>query len=169
MLKMICFDMDGTIADLYGVPNWLELLRMYSPAPFAIANPLLDMRDLADLLYAIRARGVEIRVITWLSKETNDEYDKKVAETKREWLQSYGLPIDHFHAISYGTPKADVVRSALKADETAIIFDDDVRVLTNWDLDEYPTKIAKGAIQMNENVVNAVCLTGLAGVNCTEM
>ena len=22
MLKMICFDMDGTIADLYRVPNW---------------------------------------------------------------------------------------------------------------------------------------------------
>ena len=124
MLKMICFDMDGTIADLYGVPNWLEMLRVYSPAPFAIANPLLDMRDLADLLYAIRARGVEIRVITWLSKETNDEYDKKVAETKREWLQSYGLPIDHFHAIKYGATKADSVRKALPNGDTAILFDD---------------------------------------------
>lgn len=30
--------------------------------------------------------------------------------------------------------------------------------------DEYPTKIAKGAIQMNEKVVNAVCLAGLAGM-----
>lgn len=163
MLKMICFDMDGTIADLYGVPNWLEMLRMYSPAPYAIANPLLDMRDLADLLYAIRARGVEIRVITWLSKETNDEYDKKVAETKREWLQSYGLPIDYFHAISYGTPKADVVRSALKDDETAIIFDDDMRVLTNWDL----------GTAYNPKVVN-ICeilqkILNLLLDNCTEM
>ena len=30
--------------------------------------------------------------------------------------------------------------------------------------DEYPTKIAKGAIQMNEKVVNAACLAGLAGM-----
>lgn len=27
MEKMIWFDMDGTIADLYGVENWLEDLR----------------------------------------------------------------------------------------------------------------------------------------------
>ena len=134
MLKMICFDMDGTIADLYGVPNWLEMLRAFSPAPYAIANPLLDMRDLVDLLYAIRAKGVEIRVITWLSKETNDDYDKKVANTKREWLDAYNIPVDHFHAISYGTSKADVVRNELKANETAIIFDDDMRVLSSWDL-----------------------------------
>ena len=24
MNKMVCFDMDGTIADLYGVKGWLE-------------------------------------------------------------------------------------------------------------------------------------------------
>mgnify|MGYP003560240319 CR=1 FL=1 len=26
-VKMVCFDMDGTIADLYGVDNWLEYLE----------------------------------------------------------------------------------------------------------------------------------------------
>ena len=31
--KMICFDMDGTIADLYNVPNWLEMMRDENTAP----------------------------------------------------------------------------------------------------------------------------------------
>ena len=28
-VKMVCFDMDGTIADLYGVNGWLEGFRSY--------------------------------------------------------------------------------------------------------------------------------------------
>ena len=31
--KAIWFDMDGTIADLYGDPDWLAKLRAYNPAP----------------------------------------------------------------------------------------------------------------------------------------
>lgn len=32
-MKMICFDMDGTIADLYAVPNWLDKLRAEDASP----------------------------------------------------------------------------------------------------------------------------------------
>ena len=31
MNKMICFDMDGTIADLYSVDGWLDYLRAENP------------------------------------------------------------------------------------------------------------------------------------------
>ena len=31
--KMVVFDMDGTIADLYAVPNWLQMLRAEDPTP----------------------------------------------------------------------------------------------------------------------------------------
>ena len=34
-MKMICFDMDGTIADLYAVPNWLDKLRAEDASPYA--------------------------------------------------------------------------------------------------------------------------------------
>ena len=33
MIKEIIFDMDMTIAALYDVPNWLEMLRAYDPTP----------------------------------------------------------------------------------------------------------------------------------------
>ena len=44
---MIWFDMDGTIANLYGVENWLPMLRAYDPTPYANAVPLLRLSRLA--------------------------------------------------------------------------------------------------------------------------
>lgn len=34
----ICFDMDGTIADLYGVENWLDYLIAEDVKPYAEAR-----------------------------------------------------------------------------------------------------------------------------------
>ena len=48
--KMLCFDMDGTIADLYAVPNWLEKLRKGDPSPFQDAAPMWNMKALRNAL-----------------------------------------------------------------------------------------------------------------------
>ena len=132
MLKMICFDMDGTIADLYGVPNWLTSLRRFDAMPYRQANPMWDMVELADLLHQVQAIGIEVRIITWLSKETTADYDKAVREAKRDWLEFYGFPYDHFHGVRYGATKADSIRKYLTEDETAILFDDNVKVRSGW-------------------------------------
>ena len=39
----IWFDMDGTIADLYGVENWLEMLIVHDETPYAIAKPIVNL------------------------------------------------------------------------------------------------------------------------------
>ena len=49
-MKNIYFDMDGTIADLYGVENWLEYLRAENPAPYRAAAPMLDMEIFSIIL-----------------------------------------------------------------------------------------------------------------------
>ena len=131
-LKMICFDMDGTIADLYGVPGWLEMLRAYDSTPYEIAPPMWDMAELAGLLAQAQTSGIEIRIITWLSKESTAEYDKAVREAKREWLVSQGFPFDHFHGVAYGATKADSIRRYLAEDETAILIDDNSKVRNGW-------------------------------------
>ena len=33
-MKNIFFDMDGTIADLYNIPNWKEELDSFNPSPY---------------------------------------------------------------------------------------------------------------------------------------
>lgn len=134
--KMICFDMDGTIADLYAVPGWLEMLRAYDPTPYAVAEPMWDMVELTALLSQVQAIGIEIRIITWLSKESTADYDRAVREAKREWLEAQGFPFDHFHGVQYGATKADSIRRYLGEGETAILFDDNAKVRNGWHMGE---------------------------------
>ena len=131
-LKMICLDMDNTIADLYAVPNWLEKLRAYDASPYLLAEPMWDMEELAFLLEVAQHRGIEVRIITWLSKESTKEYDDMVRIAKRAWLKAYNIPFDHFHGVAYGATKADSIRKALGNNETAILFDDCDAVRKGW-------------------------------------
>lgn len=134
--KMICFDMDGTIADLYGVDGWLEMLRNYDPTPYEIAPPMWDMSELAGLLRQAQTIGIEIRIITWLSKESTEDYNMAVREAKRNWLAEQGFPFDHFHDVRYGATKADSIRRYLEDGETAWLIDDNAKVRQGWHLGE---------------------------------
>ena len=138
----ICFDMDGTIADLYGVDGWLEKLRAEDPTPYQMAGHMWDMEELATVLNCLRVVGIEVRIVTWLSMETTKEYDSAVRLAKREWLEQYGFPFDHFHGVAYGTTKANCVRKYLGEGE-AILIDDNAKVREGWHLGEAinPTEI----------------------------
>lgn len=131
--KMICFDMDGTIADLYAVPNWLAKLRAEDASPYAEAAPMWDMTKLRDILLQLIAKGWEIRVISWLSKDSTEEYKEAVRQAKREWLIRYDFPADKVHLVAYGTTKADCVR---RITEAAILVDDNEKVRNGWHLGE---------------------------------
>ena len=50
----IWFDMDGTIADLYGVENWLEMLIAHDETPYAIAKPIVNLSVLARLMNKVQ-------------------------------------------------------------------------------------------------------------------
>lgn len=153
-VKMICFDMDGTVADLYGVNGWLEMLRHYDPTPYIKAPPMWDMAELANILMALQHMGIEIRIITWLSKESTKDYDNEVRLAKREWLEHYAFPFDHFHGVRYGATKADSVRKYLAADETAILIDDNAKVREGWTLGETIDPTAVNIIEILKGLLN---------------
>ena len=134
MIKEITFDLDGTLCNTYGVPHWLEMLRAYDPTPYQIAEPLVDMAELGCLLRSLQNCGIKVSVITWLSKESNKQYDDEVRKAKRAWLKAYGFPFDTLRCVAYGTPKHKIEAARLAADEEALIFDDDARVRRDWDL-----------------------------------
>lgn len=133
MKKMLCFDMDGTIADLYGVNGWLYDLRHEIPTPYEIAEPLWDMNKLRAVLLELSACGWEVRIISWLSKDSSEEYKNKVRTAKKKWLDRYNFPYEKLHFVAYGTTKADSVR---RYAETAILFDDNEKVRKGWHLGE---------------------------------
>ena len=134
--KMICFDMDGTIADLYGVEDWCPMLRAEDPTPYIDCDPLVDMIALRDVLNELIAIGIEIRIITWLSKNSSEQYKASVRDAKREWLDFYDFPHSHFHGVQYGATKADSVRKYIGEDETAWLIDDNAKVRDGWHLGE---------------------------------
>lgn len=132
--KMMCFDMDGTIADLYGVPNWLEKLRAEDASPYREAAPMWDINSLNAVLLALIEQGWEIRVISWLSKDATPEYKKAVRMAKREWLTRYNFPAEKVHLVAYGTTKAKVIRNC--GADPAILIDDQQNVRDGWTIGE---------------------------------
>ena len=125
----INFDMDGTIADLYGVENWLEYLIAENTFPYANAKPLLHLSTLARKLNTLQRNGYNLAVISWLSKSGTEEYNEAVTEVKLAWLKKH-LPSvnwDEIHIVPYGTPKQNFCHNPLD-----ILFDDEERNRNNW-------------------------------------
>jgi hypothetical protein len=134
--KYLAFDMDGTIADLYAVDNWLEQLRAYNPNPYKVAQPMWDMDELRMALNEVQQIGIKVVIITWASKDSTREYDMAVRQAKLEWLEEMGFPYDFFHCVKYGTTKANTIRKYMEIDETAILIDDNEKVRNGWSLGE---------------------------------
>lgn len=115
----IWFDMDGTIADLYGDPEWLAKLENENPEPYANAKPLLNLQALARVLNRLHRNGYYIGIVTWLAKNATAEYDEKVKTAKLAWLGKH-LATVHFDEIAvlpYGTPKQNGRNGHLFDDE----------------------------------------------------
>lgn len=129
--KILAFDMDGTIADLYAVPNWLQMLHSYDPTPYKEARPLVDMRKVSELLETLQSIGYRVVIISWLAGDSTSEYDRAVRMAKREWLTQYGFPYDEIHLVKYGTDKASTVRRHREFEN--ILFDDNAKVRESWE------------------------------------
>lgn len=125
----IFFDMDGTVADLYGVDDWLSHLISENPAPYEKAAPLQDLRQLARLLNRLQRQGVRIGVITWLSKNGSPAYNDEVRRAKRRWLAQHlpSVDWDEIHMVKYGTPKQRFCR-----EDIDILFDDEQKNRDRW-------------------------------------
>ena len=131
MMKMLVFDMDGTIADLYGVENWLTDLRAENARPYEVAEPMYNMVELNRILQILKRRGWTICVTTWLAKEATKEYNKAVTKAKKAWLEKYDFPYDEIHCVKYGTTKANCTR---KKGGFQILIDDNKKVRDGWTL-----------------------------------
>lgn len=131
MMKMLVFDMDGTIANLYAVDGWLNDLRSYKTRPYETAEPMYNMTELADLLNILKNFGWKIAVTSWLSKESTSQYDRAVMTAKLNWLNNYGFPYDYINLVPYGTSKTSCTRNF---GGYQILVDDNKEVREEWGL-----------------------------------
>lgn len=129
MTTTIFFDMDGTIADLYGVENWLDYLIASDALPYEIAKPLIRLNALARVLNRLQKQGCKIGIISWLAKNSDTDYDEKVTRAKKEWLKKHlaSVNFDEIHIVKYGTPKQTFAKT-----ENDILFDDEEKNRNDW-------------------------------------
>lgn len=132
----IFFDMDGTIANLYGVENWLPMLIAENTKPYAIAKPMVNMNSLARVLNRLQREGHEIGIISWTSKGGSTKYNEAVVEAKKAWLNKHlaSVKFNEIHIVTYGTPKA------IYGNAEAILFDDEEPNRTAWNGKAYGVK-----------------------------
>lgn len=126
MTKTINFDMDGTIVNFYSVDNWLNDLINSNTRPYDIAKPLINMNVLARMLNKLKKQGYIVNIISWLSKNGTNDFNKKVTESKKKWLKKHlkSVEFDNIFIVPYGTPKNLFAKG--------ILFDDEEQNRMTW-------------------------------------
>ena len=146
MKTYINFDMDGTIADFYNVPNWLHLIRAFDTTPYEVARLMIHRTWLTRQLNRLQASGYRLRIISWSSKDSTPEFDEAVRIAKMNWLATQ-LPAVHWdeiYVVPYGTPK-----HLVGTEPGGILFDDNESIRRQW-----------GDMAFDENEIYAI-LKGL--------
>ncbi len=134
MMRQINFDMDGTIANLYGVENWLEKLVNNDPSPYKEAKPMVNMAILARYLNKLIKAGYEVNIISWLAKNSNESYDELVTQAKIDWLKTHlkSVNFTKINIVAYGTYKENLGKG--------ILFDDEENNRKYWKGEAYDEK-----------------------------
>ena len=130
----IFLDMDGSIADLYGVKGWLEALQSENVSPYAEAQPLCDMAALRQVLIKLRRQNYIIGVISWSSKTGSSAFHHAVRKAKLEWLRKHKLLdlCSHIHIQKYGTSKSAIARRHTILSSSTILVDDEAQNRIEW-------------------------------------
>ena len=119
----VYLDMDGTIADLYNEPNWLEDLMNANTRPFENAKPMTD----ENILFAYFPKDkYNVKVLSMTPKNATKEYCDRVAKAKNEWLDKYFPNITERYYLPYGDNKN------LKNSKNAILVDDNATIRENY-------------------------------------
>lgn len=120
----VCFDMDGTIADFFGVEGWLEMLHNEDTTPYRKAKPLVDLEALSNVL---DNENIYVSVISWSAKNGTKKFNDAVRSAKVRWIKKYFPCVDKVHVIKYGTNKQDYADF-----KNAILIDDNKDVRDSW-------------------------------------
>lgn len=147
-MKKIYFDMDGTVYDLYGMENWLEMLRNEEKGAFTLGNALVNMDELKEVCLRLIAKGYQIGIITWLPMGASLEYCEICTKEKREWAEKNMPYISEFYALEYGVPKQ--YAPARRAAEMWLV-DDNKEVREMW-----ITEKQRKAIDATTDIIEAL-------------
>lgn len=139
--KVINFDMDGTIVDLYSYPHWLDYLINERTEPYEWTKPLVNLSALARQIHKMQKMGYIFNIISWTSKNGSVEYNKAVAAAKIKWLKKHipSVEWDNIFIVPYGTPKHEIANG--------VLFDDEIGNRTAWGAGAYDVDNILGVLK----------------------
>lgn len=128
MNKIVYFDMDGTIANLYGVNNCFKRLDNLDASVYSEAKPI---DKYINMLKEFKNMGYKVIILSCLGMISEPTFDKQTCINKDKWLDKYvGKEyIDERIYIPNTKHKEQYVNTL------GILVDDDERVLNNWPCD----------------------------------
>jgi len=145
---MFWFGLDGTLYNLYQLPNWLERIRNHDASVYEETHCTIK-RGLDALDFCIRftcgmfdyAYQSEVGIITSGTKTSTYDFDQEAEQAKRDWF--YGckeislsnmVDKNNFFFIPYGTSKTKVIQDTRGYDPSTlhILFDSSKEARDEW-------------------------------------
>lgn len=123
MKKTVYLDMDGTIANLYGIKNWLPRLRAEDKTIFLECEPMISEKE---LLNKFPTENFEMKILSMTPLNATENYCLDVINQKNEWLNKYFPSITKRIYKPYGHNKN------LKNSKNAILIDDSEPIRNSW-------------------------------------
>ena len=155
MSKTIYFDLDGTVYDLYNVPNWLEKLRREEPNIFLEGETIsnLSTQTFTDVIVGLINSGYTFGVISWLPMYCTPEYAETCRQEKIKWCQRNlpFVPVENISIIPYGIPKQKAIT---KKSQIMWLIDDNKEVCEIW---KTPKARLYKNVSENYSVYTALC------------
>ena len=129
LVDALYFDMDGTIAGLYDLDDWLPRLRAKDANVYRDSKPCHDLQKLACVLNKLQKMGLHLGIDSWLSKERDIKLYRESRAAKRRWLQQHMSSVlwDEIHITAYGRAKHLTVKYP-----KSILIDDTDAVRADW-------------------------------------
>ena len=115
--------MDGTIANLYGIENWLPRLRAEDKTIFLECEPMISEKELLD---KFPTENFEMKILSMTPLNATENYCLDVINQKNEWLNKYFPSITKRIYKPYGHNKN------LKNSKNAILIDDSEPIRNSW-------------------------------------
>lgn len=123
MKKTVYLDMDGTIANLYGIENWLPRLRAEDKTIFLECEPMISEKELLD---KFPIENFEMKILSMTPLNATENYCLDVINQKNEWLNK------HFPSITKRIYKPYGHNKNLKNSKNAILIDDSEPIRDSW-------------------------------------
>lgn len=128
--RWVWFDMDGTLANFYGVDGWLDDLNNKRVRPYVKAKVIYPLVEFLEVLADLKSKGYKLGVVSWLSRSCDKIYAQQIDLAKRNWLRKYLIMdlLDEVIIVPYGTDKSAICERY----GTGILVDDEEPNRVNW-------------------------------------